>query len=64
MLPTKFQVNLPFCSGVEAKNGFQDGGHLGFSMERVELFLIYKSPKCFLQSFKSVGLSVEEKKGK
>ena len=29
MLPTKFQVNWPFGSGVEAKTDFQDGSHLG-----------------------------------
>ena len=28
------------------------------------LFLIYKSPKCFLPSFESTGLSVQEKKWK
>ena len=33
MLPSKFGVNWPFGSGVEAKIDFQDGGqdgHLGF----------------------------------
>ena len=30
MLPTKFRVNWPFSSGEEAKNSFQDGGHLEF----------------------------------
>ena len=29
MLPTTFQVNWPFGSGVEAKTDFQDGSHLG-----------------------------------
>ena len=29
MLPTKFGVNWPFCSGEEAKIDFQDGGHGG-----------------------------------
>ena len=29
MLPTKFQVNLPFGSGEEATD-FQDGSYLGF----------------------------------
>ena len=28
------------------------------------IFFIYKSPRCFLPSFKSIGLSVLEKKGK
>ena len=30
MLPSTFGVNWPFGSGEEAKNRFQDGGHLGF----------------------------------
>ena len=29
MLPSKFQVNWPFCSGEEAQMDFQDGGHGG-----------------------------------
>ena len=29
-----------------------------------ELFFIYKSPRCFLPSFESIGLSVQKKKGK
>ena len=32
--------------------------------QRFELFFIYKSPRCFLSSFKSIGLSVQKKKGK
>ena len=35
-----------------------------FLSERFELFLIYKSPRCFLPSFESTGLSVQEKKRK
>ena len=31
--------------------------------QRFELFLIYKSPRCFLSGFESIGLSVQ-KKGK
>ena len=41
---------------------FQDGGHGGifdFPSERFKLFLIYKSPRYFLRSFKSIGLSVK-----
>ena len=30
MLPTKFQVDWPIASGVEAKIDFLDGGHLEF----------------------------------
>ena len=32
MLPTKFHVNWPFCSGEETEIDFQDGGHLGFGI--------------------------------
>ena len=35
-----------------------------FLSQRFELFLIYKSPRCFLPSFESTGLSVQKKKGK
>ena len=37
---------------------------LDFRSEQFQLFLIYKSPKCFLPSFESIGLSVQEKKPK
>ena len=33
MLPTKFHVNWPFSSGLEAKIDFHDGGHLGFLID-------------------------------
>ena len=32
--------------------------------QRFELFFINKSPRCFLSSFESTGLSVQKKKGK
>ena len=35
-----------------------------FLSHRFELFFIYKSPRCFLPSFESIGLSVQKKKGK
>ena len=35
-----------------------------FLSQRFHLFLIYKSPRCFLSSFESNGLSVQKKKGK
>ena len=35
-----------------------------FQSARFWLFLIYKSPQCFLPSFESTGLSVQEKKRK
>ena len=37
---------------------------LDFRSERFWLFLLYKSPQCFLPSFKSIGLSVQGKKRK
>ena len=37
---------------------------LDFRSARFYLFLIYKSPQCFLASLKSIGLSVQEKKRK
>ena len=35
-----------------------------FLLQQFELFFIYKSPRCFLPSFESIGLSVQKKKGK
>ena len=37
---------------------------LDFQSEQFYLFLIYKSPRCFLASLESFGLSVQEKKQK
>ena len=37
---------------------------LDFRSARFKLFLIYKSPRCFLASLESIGLSVQEKKRK
>ena len=34
-----------------------------FLSQRFEQFFIYKSPRCFLPSFQSIGLSVQKKKG-
>ena len=40
-------------------------GHLGFPISTIfQLFFIYKSPRCFLASLESIGLSVQEKKRK
>ena len=69
MLPTKFQVNWPSGSGEEAKNRFSrwprpSAAIMDFWLELFYLFLIYKSPWCFLQSFKLIGLSVQKKKRK
>ena len=50
------------------KTDFQDcrhSGQLGLQIGMIfNVFLIYKSPRCFLPSFKSVRLSVQEKKRK
>ena len=35
-----------------------------FLSQQFELFFIFKSPRCFLPSFESIGLSVQKKKGK
>ena len=37
---------------------------LDFQSARFSLFLIYKSPRCFLASLEAIGLSVQEKKRK
>ena len=70
MLPTKFQVNWPFGSGEDAKNRFSRWPPLwpSWISDRNDFWylvcLIYKSPRCFLPSFKSTGLSLHEKKRK
>ena len=60
MLPTKFQVNLPF--GSEVKNGFSRWWPSWIAIEPFWLFFIYTSPQCLLPSFYSTGLFVQEKK--
>ena len=68
MLPTKFRVNWPFGSGEEAKNRFSRwrSWRPSWISDRHDFsfFLIYKSPRCFLASLVSIGLSVQEKSGK
>ena len=39
-------------------------GSLEFRSKRLLLFLIYRSSRCFLPSFKSIGISVQDKKRK
>ena len=41
-----------------------NGGQLGFTIGTILAILIYESPQCFLPSFESTGLSVQEKKRK
>ena len=63
MLPSKFGVNWPFSSGGEAKNKFSRWLPSWISDRHdFSYFLIYKSPRCFLPSLESTGLSVQEKK--
>ena len=52
------------CSVEERKIDFQDDMAviLDFRLERLKPFLIYKSPRCFLPSFKSICRLVQEKK--
>ena len=65
MLPVTFQVNWPFSLGEEQKQDFQSEGHLGFLIQMIlAIFFIEKSPHCFLPSFKSIDLSVQEQKRK
>ena len=47
------------------RKDFQDGGHGGhLGIGTILAILIFKSPQCFLLSFKSIGLSVQGKKRK
>ena len=49
------------------KIDFQDGGHgghLGFPIGSISAIFVLKSPRCFLPSLESIGLSVQEKKRK
>ena len=66
MLPTQLQVNWPFGSGEEAKNRFSTWPPRQPSwisdQNDFSYFFIYKSPRCFLPSFNSIGLLVQEKK--
>ena len=65
MLPTKFGVNWLFGLGEEAKNRFSRRlpWRPSWISDRHDFsfFFIYKSPRCFLPSLESIGLSVQEK---
>ena len=53
----------PFGSGDEAKNIFQDGrcsGHFGFPIGPILPIFDLQVTECFLPSFKSIGLLVQE----
>ena len=62
MLPTKFQVNCLLVQEEKRKIYFQDGDNLGFPIGTTLTILTYKSLWCFLQSFKSISLSIQEMK--
>ena len=62
MLPIKFQDNRLLFKEKKQKLDFQDGGHLGFPIGTILAIFIYMSPRSFLPSFMSIGLSVQEKK--
>ena len=62
ILPTKFQVNWPFGSEEEAKNRFSIWPPLQPFWISDRNDLIYKSPRCFIASYKPTGLLVQEKK--
>ena len=64
ILPMNFESIALSVQEKKFKTDFQDGRHsrnLGFPIATTELFLIYKSPRCFLPSFESIGLSVQKK---
>ena len=63
MLPIKFRVNWPFGSEEEAKNRFSRWPSWISDRKKIlAIFANYKSPRCFLPSFESIGLLVQEKK--
>ena len=60
-------IDHPEHSSGELKKIFQMSALatiLDFTSEQFQLFLIYKSPRCFLISVMSTGLSFQEKKRK
>ena len=62
MLPTKFGVKWALGLGEEAKNRFFK---ISWISDRHDFsYFIYKSPRCFLPSLESIGLSVQDKKRK
>ena len=65
MVPIKFQDNWPFVSEKEAKNRFSRWRPSWIShRNNFSYFFIYKSTKCFLPSFISIGLTFQDKKQK
>ena len=67
ILPINFESIGLSVQGKSSKQIFKKDAMASiwdFLSQRYELFFIYKSPRCFLPSFKSTGLSVQKKKGK
>ena len=62
MLTTKFRVNWLLGLGEETKNRFSRWPPLDLWLAWFYLFLIYKSPQCFLPSLEPTGLSIQEKR--
>ena len=65
MLPTKFGASWLLGLGEEAKNRFSrwlPWRPCWISDQHDFSFFIYKSPRCFLASLESIGLSVQEKR--
>ena len=64
MLPTKFQINWPFFSGEEEKNRFSIWRPWRPSWISYwnDFSYFCKSPRCFLPSLESIGLSVQKKR--
>ena len=66
MLPTKFQINWPFLSGEEGQNRFSIWPPWWPSWISYwnDFSYFCKSPRCFLPSLESIGLSVQKKRFK
>ena len=63
MLPTMFGVSLLLGLGEEAKNRFSRWRPSWIS-DRHDFSYFLSTPRCFLASLESIGLSVQEKKRK
>ena len=61
ILHIKFQDNRSCVSGEEVKNIFSRWRPSWSFIGTILAIFIYKSPRCFVPSFKSVGLSVQKK---
>ena len=67
ILPIKFESIALSVQGKSSKQIFKIDAMAAiwdFLSQWFETIFIYKSPRCFLPSFESIGLSVQKKKGK